>query len=180
MAALFFLAFAYFAVGQATVTRNSAQTAADSAALAAARENRNEVKTTFLAALTGGDANALTQLLLSAGKDDAAACGAADAYAADNGATVPGGSCVRAVGPLPGYTVSVVTKGTVGKSVIQGTENKHAKATATAVVEPRCTVGKKAGHVIPFTCDKGTLDVDPTANGFTLDLSDFYSVHLSK
>lgn len=41
VAGLLFLAFAYFAVGQAAVNRNGAQTAADAAALAAAQETRD-------------------------------------------------------------------------------------------------------------------------------------------
>ena len=40
---LLFLAFAYFAVGQAAVNRNGAQTAADAAALAAAQEARDQL-----------------------------------------------------------------------------------------------------------------------------------------
>jgi len=177
MTALFFLAFAYFAVGQAAVKRNSAQTAADAAALAAARENRDEVKDAFLTALTGGDLDVLGHLLGDGGTDDAAACAAADAYAADNDATVD--ACQGSHAP-PGYTVAVTTRGTVGHSVIDGTEDKHAHATATAVVEPRCTLGGKDGHTIDFSCDGGPLTIDPTADGFTLDLSDFYTVHLSK
>lgn len=178
MAALFFLAFAYFAVGQAAVTRGSAQTAADAAALAAARADRDEVKDAFLAALTGGDLDVLGHLLGDAGTDDVAACAAAAAYAGDNNATVD--TCRRAGFAPPGFTVSVTTRGTVGRSVIHGTEHKHAKATATAVVEPRCTLGHKHGHRIDFSCDGNPLTIDPTANGFTLDLSDFFRVHLSK
>lgn len=176
MSALFFLAFAYFAVGQAAVTRNGAQTAADAAALAAARELRDEVKVDFLHALAGGDADALGRLLSGLGRDDAAACAAAGAYAGDNEADVR--SCDRVDGP-PGYTVGVITRGTVGSSVIDGTEDKHAEATATAVVEPRCTFGDKDGRVLRFVCRDGDLTIDPHADGFTLDLAAFYSVHLS-
>lgn len=177
MSALFFLAFAYFAVGQAAVTRNSAQTAADAAALAAARQSRDEVRADFLHALVGGDLTALGHLLADGGADDASACAAAATYADDNHADVR--SCDRVDGP-PGYTVDVVTQGTVGSSVIDGTEDKHAEASATAVVEPRCALGDKSGHTIGFTCDGDTVTIDPTADGFTLDLSAFYSVHLSK
>jgi hypothetical protein len=201
MAALFFLAFAYFAVGQAAVTRNGAQTAADSAALAAARQLRDEVKDTFLQDLDGADIAGLKQLLAAAGPDNGAACAAAESYAEANDAIVLPQRCLPVYGP-PGYTVTVQTKGTVGRSVVDGTENKHAKATATAVVEPRCTVedkggdkgaaggkgvgdpgagGKGEGHTIGFTCEgSGPVTIDPKDPGFTLDLSDFYTVHLSK
>lgn len=202
MTALLFLAFAYFAVGQAAVTRNSAQTAADAAALAAAREYRDEAKTAFLAALNSGDLDALGRLLTDGGTDDAGPCGAAASYADANDAERL--TCDRVYGP-PGYTVSVRTKGTVGKSVIEGTESKHAEARATAVVSPRCAVGGTGGtgatdstgdaggtgdtgddggaddrHPVEFLCHGGDLTIDPTTPGFTLDLSTFYSVHLTK
>jgi hypothetical protein len=182
MAALFFLAFAYFAVGQAAVTRSGAQTAADAAALAAARDLRDQVKGPFLLDLSGADIAGLQRLLATAGPDDGTACAAAAAYADDNDAVVLPQQCVRVDGPPPGYTVTVRTKGTVGSSVVDGTQDKHAEATATAVVEPRCTVGAKGqGDTIGFTCDgSGQVTIDPKAPGFTLDLSDFYSVHLSQ
>lgn len=142
MTALLFLAFAYFAVGQAAVTRNSAQTAADAAALAAAREYRDEAKSAFLAALNSGDLDALGRLLTDGGTDDYGPCGAAASYAEANDAERL--TCDRVNGP-PGYTVSVRTKGTVGKSVVQGTENRHAEARATAVVSPRCVIDSMAG-----------------------------------
>ncbi|MEK8144688.1 pilus assembly protein TadG-related protein [Streptomyces sp. M10(2022)] len=48
---LLFLAFAFFAVGQASATRNGAQGAADAAALAAAQDARDGMRLPFLAAL---------------------------------------------------------------------------------------------------------------------------------
>ncbi|MEE4543541.1 pilus assembly protein TadG-related protein [Streptomyces sp. V4-01] len=176
MAALFFLAFAYFAVGQAAVTRNSAQTAADAAALAAARQERDDVHDAFLAALLAGDGTAIGDLLAKVtGAGDP--CGAASAYAEQNHASL--GPCVPVADP-PGFTVQVVTRGTVGRSVVKGSEDVHGKATATAVVEPRCHVGDTSGHTVNFSCRNGPLAVDPTAPGFVLDLSAFFSVHLSK
>ncbi|MBD0740147.1 hypothetical protein BGM09_12165 [Streptomyces sp. CBMA29] len=176
MSALFFLAFAFFAVGQAAVVRNSAQTAADSAALAAARADRDAAHDAFLAALTSGDLVKLGYLLANLGHDGQS-CGAADTYAAENEAKVDG--CDPTSSGL-GYTVSVTTLGTVGTSVIDGTETKHATATATAVVEPRCGLGDKDGNAIGFICNGDHVTVDPTAGGFVLDLSIFYTVHLSK
>jgi hypothetical protein len=175
MAALFFLAFAYFAVGQAAVARNGAQTAADAAALAAARQERDDVHDAFLTALMAGDDTALGDLLTKViGPGDP--CDAARAYAEENHATV--GPCTPVDDP-PGFTVEVVSQGTVGKSVVKGSEDVHARATATAVVEPRCHVGDTSGRTVHFACDGGPLTVDPTAPGFVLDLSAFYSVHLS-
>ncbi|MCM2421322.1 pilus assembly protein TadG-related protein [Streptomyces sp. RKAG293] len=177
MAALFFLAFAFFAVGQASAKRNSAQTAADAAALAAARETRDEIKDPFLAALTAGDLVELGQLLGGVGMDGAGACPAASALASENDARTT--SCVPAEG-LPGSRVTVVTNGTVGESVIDGTENIRAKADATAVVEARCVLNGKDGKAVRFKCNGEDLSVDVTENGFVLDLSMFFTVHLSK
>ncbi len=178
MAALFFLAFAYFAVGQAADARSGAQTAADAAALAAARAERDAAHDAFLAALLSGDDTALHDLLLNpAGLADP--CAAAADYAEQNHATLAGGGCQPVQDP-PGFTVEVVRTPSVGKSVVKGTEDIHARATATAVIEPRCGVGQVSGHTIDFSCDGGPLAVDPTAPGFTLDLSAFYSVHLSR
>ncbi|MFI0940733.1 pilus assembly protein TadG-related protein [Streptomyces sp. NPDC021020] len=179
MAALFFLAFAYFAVGQASVTRGQAQTAADAAALAAARADRDALRDDFLQAVTAGDVDALTGLLANLGQHDAAACAAAAGYADRNGAEIPPGGCVPA-DDGDGYTVTVRSRDAVGKSAVDGTEEIHAKATATAVVEPRCVVGPKEGQVLGFTCDHRDVTIDPTSAGFRLDLSTFYTVHLSQ
>jgi hypothetical protein len=211
MAALFFLAFAFFAVGQAGVVRNTAQTAADAAALAAVRADRDAVRDDFLAALTSGDLVELGHLLDDLGTHDREACTAAAEYAAENDAGVDAGGCNEVSGP-PGYTVSVTSLGTVGTSVVDGTENTHAHATATAVIEPRCTLsdhggadaggnggadgggngggngGADGGAIggagdaapITFACHDGDVTIDPTASDFVLDLSTFYTVHLSK
>lgn len=162
------------------MTRNGAQTAADAAALAAARQNRDEVKEAFLAALTSGNVEAITRLLGTAGTDDQAACDAARTYANQNHADLYGANACERLPNGTGYTVDVITQGTVGSSVIDSTKSTHAKATATAVVEPRCSFGAKDGNQLRFTCDKGSLAINPKAGDFMLDLSDFYSVHLTK
>lgn len=213
MGALFFLAFAYFAVGQASVSRNQAQTAADAAALAAARADRDAMRDGFLAALNAGDVDALANLLKGIDWHDGPACSAAAAYAADNSAEVPPGDCVRADTGV-GYTVTVKSRDSVGTSVVDGTEKIHAKATATAVVEPRCVVGPQQGPSSPgtgepqpdptsgtagpqpgptsgttpppqgrklgFVCDDEDVTLDPASADFRLDLSTFYTVHLSR
>ncbi|MDX3093957.1 pilus assembly protein TadG-related protein [Streptomyces sp. ME19-03-3] len=175
--ALFFLAFAYFAVGQASVVRNSAQTAADAAALAAARETRDSVREDFLDALVAGDLDKLADLLAGNGMSGADACGAAGSYAVRNEADLE--DCALTSDPK-GATVVLRSRGTVGDSVIDGTENMHARATATGVVEARCSVTDKANDAVSFSCDQGDLTVDATTDGFDLNLAEFYSVHLSK
>ena len=177
IAALFFLGFAYFAVGQASVLRNSTQSAADAAALAAARAGRDQLHEDFLAALTAGDTDALSSLLNKDGDDVTSACATAATYAVDNGATVQ--SC-SAVSDPPGYSVAVRSVHPVGRTAVKGTENVYATAEATAIVKPRCSVEEKNGDAIRFSCTDGELTIDPTADGFTLHLSDFYTVRLSK
>lgn len=175
MAALLFLALAFFAVGQAGAARNGARTAADAAALAAAQDYRDQLRTGLLTALAAGaDAQ---DWLAGRGADTARACTAAASYAAANGAR-------RAVacdeGDRPGsFTVAVVSAASVGRSVVPGTEHFHAKATATAVVAPRCAAGPAAGQL---TCDGRVLDVDPRQQrpGTVVKAADLFTVHLAK
>ncbi|MGI5252205.1 pilus assembly protein TadG-related protein [Actinacidiphila glaucinigra] len=176
VAALFFLAFAFFAVGQASSVRNTAQTAADASALAAAREVRDSVRESFLDALESGDLERLADLLSLNGMTVEGACGAAADYAGQNKAVVD--EC-DVDGP-GGATVALHSSGTVGDSVVPGTESMHARATATAIVESRCGVDDKDGDTITFICDGDRLAVDPTADDFDLNLAEFYSVHLSE
>ncbi len=135
VAALLFLALALFAVGRAGATKNGAQTAADAAALAAAQDYRDQLRTGFLTAVgAGGDA--WTAWLAGRGAQDDRACAAAASYAGRNDAA-PGVAC--GPGDEPGsFTVTVTSRRTVGESVVPGTESRHATATAKAVVEPRC------------------------------------------
>lgn len=177
MAAFLFLAFAYFAVGQATVARNGAQTAADAAALGAALEARDSIRDEFLAALEGGDVDALKELVAGDTINDAGACAAAGGYADDNHADVT--SCPGANVPLS-YSVGIQAQGSVGKSVIEGTDTVFATAHATAVIDPLCVFDHKDGDAFVFTCEDGAVTVDPTADGFELQLSEFFSVHLSE
>jgi len=178
MSALFFLAFAYFAVGQAAVSRNTTQTAADAAALAAARDGRDQLHDDALAALASGDAIAIKAVLARSKADVIAACGKAGTFAADNDARID--DCGLAPGPDLAFTVKVTSASSVGTSVVKGTEDTYSTAKATAVVEPRCALDDVAGAGVPLICDHEPGKGDPTAAGFVLDLSTFYTVHLSK
>lgn len=130
---LLFLAFAYLAVGQAAANRNSARTAADAAALAAAQDRRDQLTgawieelldpTEWQAIFEGG----------AAGLGDS--CWRAHQLAARNDAAVQG--CEP--DGLLGYTVEVETTDTVGDSIVPGTESMKSQETATAVIDPRCT-----------------------------------------
>ncbi|MFE9780954.1 pilus assembly protein TadG-related protein [Streptomyces sp. NPDC005775] len=143
VAGLLFLAFAFFAVGQASATRNGAQGAADAAALAAAQEARDDLAVPFLAALR--EPNGLHEFLANHRYFEAGCWKARELAAANRSHLHSDGSFSR---PLCGWdegfvrdrvTVSVETDYTVGSSVIPSTKTTHGKATATAVIEFRCS-----------------------------------------
>ncbi|MFJ4976150.1 pilus assembly protein TadG-related protein [Streptomyces coeruleorubidus] len=176
---LLFLAFAYFAVGQAAANRNGAQTAADAAALAAAQDRRDQLAGEWVKNVLDPtkwqdifDGNA-------AGLDPS--CWRADQLAASNDAQVL--SCVP--DGLLGYTVEVETNVPVGDSIVPGTENQKSQASATAVVEPRCTfklpAEDAADDVLPgLTCKGRNWKLDPKG---PIDLlpkpEDLFDVHLA-
>ncbi|MFC9621588.1 pilus assembly protein TadG-related protein [Streptomyces sp. NPDC056930] len=133
VAGLLFLVFAFFAVGKAAALRNGAQGAADAAALAAAQQTREDYGAPFLASLPG---NMLEQFLQG---HRVTGCPAAQGLAAANQADVSEAGCrFTTVGYRDRITVGVEGRKPVDSSVIPGTKNKRAKATATAIVEFRC------------------------------------------
>ncbi|MEU6165691.1 pilus assembly protein TadG-related protein [Streptomyces tanashiensis] len=125
IAGLLFLTFAYFLVGQAALTRNSAQTAADAAALAAAQDAREQLRDGWIEVIL--DPEQWGDFLQGVAYFNESACQQAEAFAARNEAALE--SC----GPLAigeqGFRVTVKTT---------GQEPSDAKASAEAVVEPRC------------------------------------------
>lgn len=129
---LLFLALAYLAVGQAAANRNGAQTAADAAALAAAQERRDQLSGAWVKNLL--DPEKWQDIFDGLAEGLAPTCWRAEQLAANNDATVL--NC-NADGLLS-YTVGVQTNKTVGDSIVPGTESKKSRATATAVIEPRC------------------------------------------
>jgi hypothetical protein len=90
------------------------------------------------------------------------ACDAAGTFAGQNGATVTG--CTSLGGGRWGFTVGVVTQNTVGKSVVPGTENVKATATATAVVEPRCGFTPSGTASSPAQPPPGGAPTSPPAD----------------
>ncbi|MDJ0384146.1 pilus assembly protein TadG-related protein [Streptomyces sp. G-G2] len=142
VAGLLFAAFAFFVIAQASVTRSDAQGAADAGALAAAAKARDSlIPGLDLATLKPEDWQKVLDGKLF---DAAAACGQARDFAGRNGATAT--SC--SAGVLE-FTVAVETTGTVGSSVIPGTEGMHGTANATARIEPRCHLGAAATDASP-------------------------------
>ncbi|MFD9437400.1 pilus assembly protein TadG-related protein [Streptomyces sp. NPDC060001] len=164
---LLFAAFAFFAFAQAASARNGAQSAADAAALAAAQDARDELMEGL-----GGAIGTDDQWLdwLDGDKfEGAGATAAAQQLAAENDSTVQGGAQPATINALPGFRVAVETNYTVGDSIIPGTETKHAKADAVAVIEPRCDFDLDADptKLVTLDCDGESVDIDP--EDFDLD-----------
>lgn len=193
VAGLLFLAFAYFAVGQASMKKNEAQTAADAAALAAAQDARDEWS--WPGAF---DFDAWDDLL--SGRDiKLGSCSAADRLAAANDAHRV--TCDPDFWPEASYTVTVETNQTVGSSVIASTKTQKAEATARAVIEPRCRIEEdtrpapsppaddddgdtdesEEQKAYKAVCDDEDLDfdIDPKNLSLLPDLADLFSVHLA-
>ncbi|KPH97465.1 hypothetical protein OK074_6493 [Actinobacteria bacterium OK074] len=182
MGILLFAAFAFFAFAQAASARNGAQSAADAAALAAAQDGRDNLLDQLGVAIGQGDDNWLDWLDGQAPADTGAA-GAAQQLAAENNSTVQGVELVTEDG-YPGFRVAVRTDYTVGDSIIPGTENQHATAHATAVIQPRCTFDLDADPTKPLQldCDGRQIDIDPGKfeTGDLPDASVLFSVHLAE
>ncbi|GAA1884126.1 pilus assembly protein TadG-related protein [Streptantibioticus ferralitis] len=161
--ALLLLAFAYFAVGQAAATRNGAQTAADSAALAAAQDTRAQLRDALLDAFRSGRLDDLGALLggqlLDARYDP---CQKADDFAAANKAHTTDCHPVRTGDGYDGYRASVETDYTVGTSVVPGTENKTAHASAIAAIQPLCRWQAARPSASPTPTPTPTLTPTPT------------------
>ncbi|MGW2860272.1 pilus assembly protein TadG-related protein [Streptomyces sp. NPDC001205] len=195
VAGLLFLAFAYFAWGQASVKRNEAQTAADAAALAAAQDARGNLRTDLLGVTDPQKLKDLVDGKIGSGTHS---CDAATRLADTNGATLSQGAGCHAdvYRGDTAYFVKVESRKPVGKSVIAATEDKKATASAVAVIQPRCRVeegdtpsqspgpgqdkGQDQGKGYKFVCD-GRPDI-PFDLAHLADLlpsaADLFSVHL--
>ncbi|MFG3088395.1 pilus assembly protein TadG-related protein [Streptomyces sp. CAI-85] len=190
VAGLLFLAFAYFAVGQAAVNRNGAQTAADAAALAAAQETRDELADLW--ALDVRDPARWQEIFDGVGGHNE--CWRAEQLAAMNDA----GNVACVPDGLLEYDVTVQANKSVGTSVVPGTEGRRAHASATAVIEPLCTFeppaedgedpeGGEEGDgeaeepvVLPrLTCDGVDWELDPEDLTDLPGPEDLFDVHLA-
>ncbi|MBM4828867.1 hypothetical protein HXP48_11750 [Actinospica acidiphila] len=182
---LLFLALAYLAVGQAAANRNGAQTAADAAALAAAQERRDQLSGAWAENFL--DPEKWRDIFDGLAEGLTPTCWRAEQLAAGNDATVL--NC-DADGLLS-YTVQVQTNKTVGDSIVPGTETKKSRATATAVIEPRCGFELPApeededaeeGKELPALTCKGGIDweLDPETPADLLPQpEDLFDVHLA-
>jgi hypothetical protein len=173
---LLFLAFAYFAVGQAA-NRNGAQTAADAAALAAAQDTRDQLAGQWTEAVRDPKR---WQDIFDGNVPVAPSCWRAYQLAEQNDAHVE--KC--AATDLLTYAVDVRTDKSVGESVVPGTESRHATASATAVVEPLCTFDPPdedaAADVLPkLTCKDRDWELDPDDLTGLPEPQDLFDVHLA-
>ncbi|AXG80020.1 pilus assembly protein TadG-related protein [Streptomyces paludis] len=200
VAGLLFLALAFFAVGQAGATRNSAQSAADAAALAAAQESRDVFRADLLANLL--NPGFLDGIFNRNPIGTPFGCAAAARFADENKADLEG--CGRSGAYSWGFKVDVVTQKPVGASILPGTETKHAKAHATAIVKPRCTFEAAEVEETPpgngddpvdeddpenaepqspgeLVCGgRGNWKIDPEHLDLLPDMADLFSVRLAK
>ncbi|MEV7857321.1 pilus assembly protein TadG-related protein [Streptomyces hirsutus] len=176
---LLFLAFAYFAVGQATVNRNGAQTAADAAALAAAQDKRDQLAGAWIENLL--DPVKWDEIFDGAADGLVLSCWRADQLAAQNAAEVL--NC--ATEGLLGYTVRVRSTESVGESIVPGTEEFKSEATATAVIKPRCEFDLPAedeeeGTLPLLTCKDEEWELDPEdSEGRLPQPEDLFDVYLA-
>lgn len=199
IAGLLFLAFAFFAVAQAATVRNGGQTAADAAALAAARDDRDLYFDGFLDALAGDEE--WREWLEGVAPLDGDGCGAAARFAGRNRSDLLSCAPVAREGD-GGYTVRVRTRFDTGDTFVPGADHKKARATATAVVRPRCAAeedaagrdaedgpgedagGEEAGgedadaEEIELTCAGEDLTIDPRDENPDVRPSDLFAVVL--
>lgn len=175
---LLFLAFAYFAVGQAVANRSDAQGAADAAALAAAGAARSHIADELLG--DDLDLEELEELIEGQLFPTADGCAEADIFANKNGADAQ--SCTRLALPQQGFEVDVKVRRSVGSSIIPGTEGKRSSASAEAVIEPKCTLKTEpadASDPIELTCDGEDLVIDPEEDDPLPRLGDLFTVRLT-
>ncbi|MCX0245742.1 pilus assembly protein TadG-related protein [Streptomyces drozdowiczii] len=200
---LLFVALIFLAFGEADIQRNGAQSAADAAALAAAKESRGLLAPDLEAHLTDPDYldSVFNAAFVGVTGD---ACGKAADFAARNRASEV--RCRPLADGRWGYEVSLRSDKGMSTNVIPGSAGKKATAVAVAVVEPRCTFIPDPGSDpdedpspdpsptpdpdAPDTPDKpigkvrcdGGLEwgIDPEGTEPMPDMADFFSVHLAE
>lgn len=170
---LLFLAFAFFTVAQASTVRNGGQSAADAAAIGAAKDDRDQLFDGFSDAVE--DEEDWQDWLTGEADIAAEGCSEAEYFAGRNRSDVTACQAVTREGN-PGYSVHVLTRYDTGETIIPGTENKKAKASATAVVEPLCDFDD-GSDPREISCNDQEFTIDP---GDDIDLrpSDLFSVIL--
>ncbi|MGQ4490407.1 pilus assembly protein TadG-related protein [Streptomyces sp. SAS_281] len=135
VAGVLFVALVLFAFGEADIRRNGAQSAADAAALAAAKESRSLLEPDLKAHLRDPEyfESVFSKPFLGGTND---ACWKASDFAARNEAGAV--RCRRLADGRWGYVVRLQSAKGMSTDIVPGTEGRKAEATAVAVIEPRC------------------------------------------
>lgn len=168
-----------FAFGKADTTRNGTQSAADSAALAAAQQARDQLKPEIVAHLA--DATWLEGIFSGVLQGVFNGCGDAQRFASINDAGQV--LCNPLFDGRWGYYVKLTSNKSMGKSIIPGTETKHATSQSTAIVDSRCHFVPSAGQDPTGSpgvviCPEFVWHVDPTQPETIPTLADLFDVHL--
>nr|WP_243275033.1 hypothetical protein [Streptomyces albus] len=178
---MLFLAFAFFAFAQAAAVRNGGQTAADAAAVSAAKDDRDLLYEGFLDSLEDGDT--WRDWLDAVAPLSGDGCGEAARFAHLNRSDLLDCEPVTREGGT-GYRVGIETRFDTGDTFVPGADHKTARADATAVIRPRCEVeeaeeadGDRDGE-LQLTCDGEELTVDPDDEDPDVAPSDLFSVVL--
>jgi hypothetical protein len=74
--------------------------------------------------------------------------------------------------------VGIRTRDTVGQSVIPGTENETAVASATAVIHSLCEVDSEEEDRIELDCEDRDWDFDPGDQDELPEARDLFKIHL--
>ena len=175
---LLLIALIFFVFAQAAYTRSGGQSAADAAALAAVREARDQLYDRFLDAVDAADAiddGDLRDILDGEDYQTPSACDAAAELADRNDSGVT--SCTPDQART-GYRVAVETRRTVGDSVIPGTENSTARASATAVIRSLCQLDSAGEDRIELECEDRDWDFDPADEDQLPEARDLFRIHL--
>jgi hypothetical protein len=177
---LLLLAFAYLAVGQAAANRNSAQTAADAAALAAALDTRDKLTDEWVENILDPTK---WRDIFEGGGVAFGGCAQANQLAAQNDATV---LCTpRPDLSPPAYEVEATPNQSVGDSIVPGTEGMQSTERATAVIERRCEFELPGAGADPAMLPKLTCEGDVEWTLDPEDLTDLpkpedlFDVHLA-
>ncbi|WP_405938572.1 pilus assembly protein TadG-related protein [Streptomyces sp. NBC_00726] len=147
-----FVALVLFAFGEADIRRNGAQSAADAAALAVAKESRSLLEPDLKAHLADPK---FFESVFSASYlgRTGNVCRKASDFAARNKAD--GVRCRPLADGRWGYEVRLKSAKGMSTDIVPGTKGRKAEATAVAVIEPRCAF-------VP--AETSALDSDPDAD----------------
>lgn len=192
-----------FTFGRADAARNSNQSAADSAALAAAQASRDQLKSLFLTNVL--DPAWLEGVLNGSIIGRYNGCAEAARFAELNDA---GTTDCEQLWDRWGFSVVVKSNKSLGKSIVPGTD-KPATSKAVAVVEPRCSFqpapgagsptprptttlpappdggsGGNGGHKPPspgtISCNDRDWQIDPDHLDLLPDMADLFTVRLAE